>query len=564
MALSASRVAAFEFLIQFRSAGRNQIRNAVRQLRSVSVASNQAALSARQNIALTDAYSASLMRQGLSAVEAARRTSIYITSLVAARRAAQRAAIQANQDRVTRAFNNPLAGLFGVFNSRGRAGAAVGIANVQRSFSRLAGPIRIASGALNVLVGTFRTYIGVLTKLVKFNAIFIGALGLVGAALARLGDNFTLLSNRVRVASDGTRSVSSTMNELLEISNRARAPVNDIAELYGRIAINAKQFGISQEEILRVVEITGKTFRIGGSNAREAQQAALQFAQALGSNRLSGDELRAVREQATELSQTLARGLNASGDFGAVGVGRLKELGEEGVLTTKVVIDALLSQERIVNARFGRVEATFADGITNIRSSLGFLIGSIGSALGLGPQFFAFFDRLSESFNRLGAVSGDFAVAISRLPRFFQILGRNGLSRVIRLFSQLGDFLVSIPDKILELGRNINEFINEFERSGDIELAAQSAFGLSSEDLRNSPLLRGIDNVANLFSRQLPIVIGQVVSFGSALEKITNFINGIADTGSRIGSIGTFANNPILAAGVASKYYASRHTDGRN
>lgn len=563
MALSASRVAAFEFLIQFRSAGRNQIRNAVRQLRSVSVASNQAALSARQNIALTDAYSASLMRQGLSAVEAARRTSIYITSLVAARRAAQRAAIQANQDRVTRAFNNPLAGLFGAFNNRGRAGAAVGIANVQRSFSRLAGPIRIASGALNVLVGTFRTYIGVLTKLVKFNAIFIGALGLVGAALARLGDNFTLLSNRVRVASDGTRSVSSTMNELLEISNRARAPVNDIAELYGRIAINAKQFGISQEEILRVVEITGKTFRIGGSNAREAQQAALQFAQALGSNRLSGDELRAVREQATELSQTLARGLNASGDFGAVGVGRLKELGEEGVLTTKVVIDALLSQERIVNARFGRVEATFADGITNIRSSLGFLIGSIGSALGLGPQFFAFFDRLSESFNRLGAVSGDFAVAISRLPRFFQILGRNGLSRVIRLFSQLGDFLVSIPDKILELGRNINEFINEFERSGDIELAAQSAFGLSSEDLRNSPLLRGIDNVANLFARQLPIVIGQVVSFGSALEKITNFINGLTN----IGSLGTRAGDPTaagLAVGIANRYYASRHTDGRN
>ncbi len=528
-----TRVAAFEFLIQFRSAGRNQVRSAIRQMRNLNLVSNRASASIKSSSEAARLYANALRRQARGALTAAESEERLNNALRAGRLSRsflrRRVALsnrQAADDRLGRAFSSRgTIAVENIFGPRAAGRFARGTAALGGGFAKAVPHIRAAAAALGLVTGALRVYTGLLTTFVKFNAIFIGGLALVSAGLAKLSDTFTLLSNRIRVASDGTQSVSSTMDELLNIANRARAPVNDIAELYGRIAINAKQFGISQEEILKVVEITGKTFRIGGSNAREASQAAIQFAQALGSNRLSGDELRAVREQATELSQTLARGLNASGKFGVVGVGRLKELGEQGVLTTKVVIDALTSQERIVNARFNRVEATFADGITNIRSSLGFFLGSVGSALGLGPKFFTFFDKLSEAFNRIAKNSGAFATALSRLPKFLSILGKTGLSNFIKLLTSFGDLLTSLPDKVLDFGRNINEFITQFERTNDIEFAAQSAFGVSSDQLQNNAFIRGTETFLTFFNKQLPLVISQVVAFGSALEKITNFIN---------------------------------------
>ena len=520
MALSASRVAAFEFLIQFRSAGRNQIRNAVRQLKSVSIASNQVALSSKQNIALGKAYEASLVRQGISALETARRMSVYSASLLAARKAAAAATISNNQAGITRAFNSPLAALFGRFNNGGRAGAAVGINNIRKSLNSLRGPLTLASSGFNIFFGVIRGSLGLFTTFVKINTIAVAGLGILGAALAKVADTFTLLSNRIRVASSGTQSVSSTMNELLQISVRARAPVNDIAELYGRIAINAKQFGISQEEILRVVEITGKTFRIGGSNAREASQAALQFAQALGSNRLSGDELRAVREQATELSQTLARGLG-------VGVGKLKELGESGALTTKVVIDALLSQERIVNARFGRVEATFADGITNIRSAIGFFTGSVGSALKLGPSFFRFFDRLSQKFAKLANSSGFIASAIKSIPLLLKSLNLNALGGVFRILDGISDFLLTIPEKIRNFASEVNTFAGLVSAGTDTQSAIELAFGDTFENVRKR--FEPFNNILEAFVTQLRLTVDAFVILSNAVIGFSRIIDNIGD-----------------------------------
>ena len=435
MAVSLQRVAAFEFLIQFRSAGRSQLRSSVRQLKS-------------------------------------------------------------------------LVGLSGSTSRFGKALGAVG-------------------AAFSIVSATVKSAIGVWASWARANAILIGGLGLAAFGAGRLADNFVNLSNRIRVASDGTTALSTIQGKLLDISNRSRAPFDNIAELYGRIAINAKQFGISQEEILRAVEITGKTFKIGGSNAREASQAALQFAQALGSNRLSGDELRAVREQATELSQTIARGLNASGDFGAVGVGNLKELAEAGKLTTRVVIDALLSQERIVNARFGRVQATFSDGITTINSSLRFFIGSVVDSLKLGPRFFNFFDGIAERLNNISKVSGRFGTAILAFPRFLQAIGQNSLSNLISDFQKFGERLQTFPELILNIADNINQFIGLRDAGFSLQESALSAFGISLEELQEK--FKPFSDTVTLLTTQFKGFLAFTKTLVSLFPDIINGIVKILD-----------------------------------
>ena len=123
-----------------------------------------------------------------------------------------------------------------------------------------------------------------------------------------------------------------------------------------KIAAEAqKAFGLSSTEALEgITNITGRlaplgvgindiksTFfgfntaaKLAGASTIEASNAFRQLAQALGSGRLAGDEFRSISEQIPTILQPIADEMN-------VPIGKLKELGAEGKLTSEVVLRAL-------------------------------------------------------------------------------------------------------------------------------------------------------------------------------------------------------------------------------
>ena len=480
MAISLTRVAAFEFLIQFRSAGRSQIRNGIRSFARLKKSSLSLKKATDSQIRAANAYVESLKRLDNKTISSARAQRILKRSLDSAVGAKRRAALESiKQERAERGTRNlgralgsrstrfvrrirgdEAAGKFAIKNAKLTTSLGSAAKRASSAFSKLSSRLAPIGILLSGIIGGVKAVIGAWASWARLNVYLAGTVGLLAFGLGSITDSFVKLGNRIRVASDGTSSLAETQSKLLSISNESRTAFKTVADLYGRVSINAKELGISQDEVLKLTELTAKAFKIAGGTAREEEQTIVQFAQALGSNRLSGDELRAVREQAPELSQSIARGLTAIGKFGTVTVGTLKTLGEQGVLTTKVVTEAIIQQERVINARFGRVQATFSDGLTAIRSSLQFFIGSVGDSIKLGPKFFRFFDKLSEKFNEISKTSGRFGLTLTNIPKLFNLLDLGFFKRVNTGFSGFSNSISNIPDKIESIANSINSFIS--------------------------------------------------------------------------------------------------------
>lgn len=554
--LSPTRIAAFEFLIQFRSAGRNQIRNAVRDLRRISIASRDAgrqtnrmsrsqtafanAIRVTRNnvtagVAAQNRYNAALARErGLLA--AVRRGQ--------ARRNVSQSISRADSSGFTRGVTRLFGFRAGARASQGLASASRGVSALRAGFSRLAGPIGVVISLFKGLVGAARIYLGTIVQLVKFNAVFLGGLTVAAVLLARVADGYTNLTNRIRVASDGTKSITQQTAELTQVALRSRTAFSNVAELYGRISLNAKSFGKSQAEVLKFTELTAKAVKVGGSTDREASQALIQFSQGIGSNRLSGDELRAVREQTPFLADQIARGLGKT-------IGDLKVLGEAGKLTTDVVFEALLNRERAINIAFGRVEATFSDSLTNIRSTIGVFAGATLSNLKFGPRFFEFTNKISEGFARISEKAPELALAIRNIPTLFRsFFGRaNGLDGFFKLLQKIGDFFVDLPENILKAARSINRFAQNIQNGVSLDESSKRAFGKTADALKKD--LSPFNGVFQGFLDQFEILNANLKLIADAMATVAGAYNGIRN-------LPGVASDFALSGGNFTQFYQRR------
>ena len=95
---------------------------------------------------------------------------------------------------------------------------------------------------------------------------------------------------------------------------------------------------------MAVTDATARSLQISGAKAQEAASATLQLAQALGAGALRGEEFNAVNEAAPRLMKALADGLG-------VPVGKLKQLAEQGLLTTDVMTMALQSDTTLYHPK---------------------------------------------------------------------------------------------------------------------------------------------------------------------------------------------------------------------
>lgn len=155
--------------------------------------------------------------------------------------------------------------------------------------------------------------------------------------IADAADSYNLMNARLKLATGSQEEFNKAQTELRRIASATQTPLESLAALYGRISRPLKEAGRSQADILKVTEAVATAFRVSGASAQEAENGVIQFAQALGSGALRGDEFNSVAEQAPRLMQALA-------DSIGVPVGALKEMAAQGLLTASVVTDALVQQ----------------------------------------------------------------------------------------------------------------------------------------------------------------------------------------------------------------------------
>lgn len=230
------------------------------------------------------------------------------------------------------------------------------------------------------------------------SAISVYAIALQAINAAKAADDMRLLAARVEVAAGSMQLGAEAMKALQEISTRTQSSISANVDVFARLNQSMIQMGGTQQDTLQLTELLGKAIKISGASAQESTAAMLQFGQALGSGKLAGDELRSLMETAPYLMRQLADGIG-------VPVGALKKLGEEGKLTSDVVVKALGKAADKIDQDFQKFPQTIASAMTVVedaakRASEKFddMTGTsavlAGAAKGLGTVL----DKLAQQF----------------------------------------------------------------------------------------------------------------------------------------------------------------------
>lgn len=178
-------------------------------------------------------------------------------------------------------------------------------------------------------------------------------------------------------------------------------------DMFGSIARNRSTLGLSDQDAIKLADLTGKAVALTSKGAAQDSAAILQFSQALGAGLLQGDELSSILENSGGLALAIA-------DAFGVSVTQLKQMGKEGKLTSKEMAQGLLKQASNIDDRFAKIPKTFGKGFTLIRNAFLKLSRDINESTGAAEGFFKVSQLIAENMTQivktLGALGAIWAV----------------------------------------------------------------------------------------------------------------------------------------------------------
>ena len=298
-----------------------------------------------------------------------------------------------------------------------------------------------------------------------------------GLEIAKMADKYRLLQNRLRLVTKGTEELAAVTEQLTRISLRSRTSFQSTLDLYARVARSSRTLGKSQQELLDFTETVSKSIRISGSTSQEAAAGVIQFGQALASSRLSGDELRSVLEQMPRLAQAIAEGMK-------VGIGQLREMGEEGTLSAEKVLKALEDAGPAIAAEFAKLKPLVSEAFTNLESAVFAAVGKMDEFAGASVAVAATVLEAAEETLKFGeAMTGSLdpadqlAEATKRLAIFLLVV-----SSILGTMAK--SLVTTFSFAFRTLDKQFDTFIRAWEAIFDFDFAtAKSVIGKFFKDV---------------------------------------------------------------------------------
>ena len=238
--------------------------------------------------------------------------------------------------------------------------------------------------------------------------------GVIVRDVTELADVWTTVGNRLAFAGVASERLAATQQAVADIASRTRSDLDATADLFARMFRSSQDLGASQERVLRVTEIVSKA--LAGASQSERQSAIRQLGQGLGSGRLQGDELRSILENSRPIAEAIAREFDTT-------VGNLRTLGQQGVLESRRVFEAIERAGADIDEAFGRVTFTVADSFTRLRTEAARFIGTNDQTSASVRGLTRLIDFVADNFDLLAdavivtatVIGGAFAgVAVAR------------------------------------------------------------------------------------------------------------------------------------------------------
>lgn len=228
--------------------------------------------------------------------------------------------------------------------------------------------------------------------------------------LIEYADEWTNLSNRLRIVTRDQIDFAIAQNDVLRIARDTRQPLDATAELYQRIANNASHLGLSIKQVGPLVTTISKAVALSGVSADTARMGLVQLGQAFAAGQLRGQDLNSVLEELPGVADAIARGMGKSS-------AQLKSMAEEGKLTVGNLVEALTRAAGGTDTLFEKMQATVGQTMTRLQTEIVKYIGESDQATGASARLAQGITYVAEHLD--GIVKLGVSLAAGRIAVYF-------------------------------------------------------------------------------------------------------------------------------------------------
>lgn len=223
-------------------------------------------------------------------------------------------------------------------------------------------------------------------------------------AFVTVSDSMKLLESRINIVSGAADNYIEVQRSLLEIANKNRTSIESVGVLYTKLKDPLTKLGYTTQSALEVTDAFSKALLIGGASTEEAASATLQFAQAMASGRLQGDEFRSIAEASPKILQILTKELGIT-------TAELRQMASDGKLTAGVIGGALLRAYSDLNNESEKIKPTVGGAFQVLKNELSIVTEKFDKATGANDKLVSGLTVLTElikgqpeKFSRLNPV----------------------------------------------------------------------------------------------------------------------------------------------------------------
>ena len=204
-------------------------------------------------------------------------------------------------------------------------------------------------------------------------------LAVAGSVVVRqtldLANTYQQVQNRLKLVTSSTGELIGIQNQLFNVAQRTRGAFAETVTLYQKLALNSRDLGLNQQQLLEITENVNKAIAISGADSIQASAGILQLSQAFASGRLQGDEFRSISENIPVILDLLATSTGKAR-------GELKKMASDGLLTADVLAEAIGGATQQLTEDFNKLSPTIGQASTVAGNSLLNFVGTLFNASG--------------------------------------------------------------------------------------------------------------------------------------------------------------------------------------
>lgn len=291
----------------------------------------------------------------------------------------------------------------------------------------------------------------------------------VGATISKM-DAYTGMQNRLKLVTESQEQLNLAMSDTFSIAQKTRSSWENVIQVYQRFQDNAKTLNIDMAKTAELTETVSKAVAISGASTEGANAALVQFGQSLASGVFRGEEFNSVAEQAPGLLKAIATGLG-------VNIGQLREMANEGKLTSDILVDALTKSKKPVDELFAKTDVTIGQSLTLLSNEVTKFTGEAGKASGVATTLASSIQVLANNLDAIAGIAVVGGVAL---------LTKTILAQTVAIQSSISAVVARRAADTAALQSQVQLAAVEVQRTRQVAALALTEINLARQELNSA------------------------------------------------------------------------------